>query len=226
MKIQYLGQMTFVLEIGEHHLMFDPFNFSNPKASHLPFEYEKIDYLFLSHAHGDHIADVDKIVEKYNPLIISNYELYTHFSEKGYNASGMNQGGKRTFEFGSVKLVHAIHSSSFPDKSYGGNPVGFVIESDEGNVYFAGDTALTMDMQLIPMMCNPIDLAILPIGDNFTMGYQDAALACEFVKTKKAIGAHYDTFPLITIDQEAAVKYFEERSLKLILGEPGTIFTL
>jgi len=226
MKIQYLGQMTFVVEIGAFHLMFDPFNFSNPKAKHVAFEYDKIDYLFLSHAHQDHIADVDKIVEKYDPMILSNYEVYSHFSEKGYRASGMNQGGKRTFEFGSVKVVHAIHSSSFPDKSYGGNPVGFVIESAEGNIYFAGDTALTMDMQLIPMMCNPIDLAILPIGDNYTMGYQDAALACEFVKTKKAIGSHYDTFPAITIDQKAAVKYFNERSLELLLGEPGTIFTI
>ena len=133
----------------------------------------------------------------------------------------MNIGGKVNFEFGSVKCVVAQHSSSMPDGSYGGNPMGFVIESSEGNFYYAGDTALTYDMKLIGDY-RTIDFAFLPIGNNFTMGVDNAIIACDFIKCNQIIGMHYDTFGFIMIDQEEAVNKFMMAGKKLILLEIGS----
>jgi L-ascorbate metabolism protein UlaG (beta-lactamase superfamily) len=119
-----------------------------------------------------------------------------------------------------VKTVNAIHSSSLPDGSYGGNPVGFIIINDEQNFYYAGDTALTLDMQLIPIFAN-IDFAILPIGDNFTMGMEDAVQAAKMVQTKRVIGVHYDTFDLIKIDHQKAIDLFKKNELELMLPAIG-----
>ena len=129
----------------------------------------------------------------------------------------MNHGGKWKFDFGTVKFVSAIHSSTMPDGVYGGNPGGFVIESTEGNFYYAGDTALTMDMQLIPLTSGKLNFALLPIGDNFTMGISDAVVAAEFVKCDKIVGLHYDTFGFIKINHEDAVKSFKDKGKELLL---------
>jgi len=132
----------------------------------------------------------------------------------------MNHGGSFKLDFGTIKLVNAVHSSDMPDGSYGGNPVGFVINTDEGNFYYAGDTALTMDMKLIPHW-SKLDVSILPVGDNFTMGIDDAVLAAEFVQCKKVIGVHFDTFGFIEIDHEQAVAKFEAADRELILPKIG-----
>jgi L-ascorbate metabolism protein UlaG (beta-lactamase superfamily) len=128
----------------------------------------------------------------------------------------MNTGGKWKFDFGTVKAVNAIHSSGLPDGSYGGNPMGFIIINDEQNFYYSGDTALTLDMQLVPVFAH-IDFAILPIGDNFTMGMEDAVQAAKMVQTKRVIGVHYDTFGLIKIDQQKAIDLFKSNGLELML---------
>ena len=128
----------------------------------------------------------------------------------------MNHGGSWQFDFGKLTYTNAVHTSSFPDGSYGGQPGGFVLESQEGNLYVAGDTALTMDMKLIPMQCS-IDLAVLPIGDNFTMGMESASVAAEFIDCDRILGYHYDTFGYIVIDHEKAVNAFKKRGKELIL---------
>jgi L-ascorbate metabolism protein UlaG (beta-lactamase superfamily) len=134
----------------------------------------------------------------------------------------MNTGGEWAFDFGKVKCMVAQHSSSLPDGTYGGNPMGFVADNDEGTFYFAGDTALTLDMQLIPMICRPLSFAILPIGSNFTMTYQDAVIASDFIQCDTIIGCHYDTFGYIKIDHDAAVKAFEAENKELILPAIGS----
>jgi L-ascorbate metabolism protein UlaG (beta-lactamase superfamily) len=144
----------------------------------------------------------------------------SHFGEKGLKYHPMNHGGSWKFDFGKVKYVNAVHSSSFPDGSYGGNPGGFVIESEHKNIYIAGDTALTMDMKLIPMRTK-LDLAILPIGNNFTMDVDDAIIASDFVECDKILGVHYDTFGYIEIDHEESIRKFFDKGKDLMLLEIG-----
>ena len=152
--------------------------------------------------------------------IISNFEIVTHYQNKGFEGHPMNHGGSWDFDFGKLKYVNAVHTSSFPDWIYGGQPVGFIIEGEGKNIYIAGDTALTMDMKLIPLFTK-LDLAILPIGDNFTMGIDDAIHASDFVECDKILGVHFDTFGYIEIDHDAAKRKFFENDKDLMLLEIG-----
>lgn len=224
MKIIYYGHSCFGLEMKGKHILFDPFISGNELAKDVDVNSIQADYILLSHAHADHIGDVETIVKNTGASIISNFEVVDHFGKKDIEGHPMNHGGKWKFDFGIVKYVNAIHSSSFPDGSYGGNPGGFVIWNDESCFYFAGDTALTMDMKLIPMTCPRLDFAILPIGDNFTMDYDDAVVASDFIECEKIIGCHYDTFGFIKVDHEAAKKAFEKRGKELILPTIGESF--
>ena len=180
----------------------------------------KADYILVSHGHEDHVADVETIAKNTGATIVSNFEIVSWFGAKELTGHPMNHGGGWNFDFGRVKYVNAIHSSVLPDGSYGGNPGGFVIESADGNVYFAGDTALTYDMKLIAESTK-LDVAILPIGDNFTMGVEDAVKAAQFVNCNKVIGMHFDTFGYIKIDHEEAIKKFADAGIELILLEIG-----
>lgn len=155
-------------------------------------------------------------------MIVSNYEIVSWYGEKGLKGHPMNHGGKVAFDFGAVKYVNAIHSSVLPDGTYGGNPGGFVISLENKIIYIAGDTALTYDMKLIPETIGKVDLAVLPIGDNFTMGYEDAAIAADFVACSKVLGCHYDTFPPIALDKEKALAHFKDKDKELILLEIGS----
>ncbi len=221
MKVTYYGQAGFSIETAGKTIVFDPFISPNEKAAHIDINSIKADYLLLTHAHGDHIADVETIAKNNDSTIVSGYETVTYYANKGFNGHPMNHGGKWAFDFGVAKYVNAIHSSSFPDGSYGGNPGGWVVWNKEGAFYHAGDTALTMDMKLIPMTCPKLNFAILPIGDNFTMGYEDAAIAAEFIDCQKIIGCHYDTFGFIEIDHNAAQKAFADKGKELILLDIG-----
>ena len=153
------------------------------------------------------MADAFDIAMRNDATIVSNYEVATWFQKKGVkNTHPMNHGGSWNFDFGTAKFVNAVHSSMLPDGSYGGNAGGFVIESDTKNFYYSGDTALTMDMKLIPLTSKKLDFSILPIGDNFTMGAHEAVLAAEFVGTTKVVGVHFDTFGYIKINQSIEKK--------------------
>lgn len=220
MKISFYGHASLGIQVGDVNILVDPFISANPKASQIDIETLKADYILLTHAHQDHILDAEAIAKRTNAVIVSNFEIVSHYEKLGIEGHPMNLGGQWDFEFGNVKYVNAIHTSSFPDGSYGGQPGGFVIEGEHKNIYIAGDTALTMDMKLIPMQTK-LDLAILPIGDNFTMGIDDAILASDFVKCDKVLGCHFDTFGYIEIDHEEAKRKFYEKDKDLMLLEIG-----
>ena len=200
MRITYYGHSCFMAEIKGKKLLFDPFITPNELAKDINIADIEPDYILLSHGHNDHVADAEAIAKSTGATIIANYEVAMWFAGKGITKyHPMNHGGKWDFDFGTVKAVNAVHSSSMPDGSYGGNPIGFVIISEEKNFYYSGDTALTLDMQLIPMFAE-IDFSVLPVGDNFTMGMEDAASAAKMVQSDTVIGVHYDTFGFIRID--------------------------
>ncbi|GAL61860.1 metal-dependent hydrolase [Algibacter lectus] len=220
MKITFYGHACLGIQIDDINILVDPFITGNEKAANIDISTLKADYIMVTHAHQDHILDVEAIANRTNAVIISNFEIVTHFGNLGFEGHPMNHGGQWDFEFGNVKYVNAIHTSSFPDGTYGGQPGGFIIEGEHKNIYIAGDTALTFDMKLIPLQTK-LDLAILPIGDNFTMGINDAILASDFVECDKILGYHFDTFGYIEIDHEAAKRKFFEKDKDLMLLEIG-----
>ncbi|WP_291287628.1 metal-dependent hydrolase [Flavobacterium sp.] len=220
MKITFYGHASLGIEVGGKNIIVDPFITGNPQAAGVDVTTLKADYILLTHAHGDHILDVEAIAGRTKAVIVSNAEIADYYAKLGFNSHPMNHGGSWQFDFGRVKYVNAIHSSSFPDGSNGGNPGGFVIEGEHKNIYIAGDTALTWDMKLIPMRTK-LDLAILPIGNNFTMDVEDAIIASDFVECDKILGYHFDTFGYIKIDHEDAIRKFFNKGKDLMLLEIG-----
>lgn len=221
MKITFYGHACFGVEINGIHLLIDPFITPNELAKDINVDSIPADYILISHGHEDHVADAISIAKRTGAKVISNFEIITWFAAQGIEGGfPMNHGGSWDLDFGKVKYVNAIHSSQLPDGSYGGNPGGFVVETSDKSFYYSGDTALTYDMKLIGEYHN-IDLAFLCIGDKFTMGYEDGAIACDFVGAKDAIGMHYDTFPPIKLDREAAKNAFSQKGKTLHLMEIG-----
>lgn len=221
MNITYYGHSCFSVNVNKKNILFDPFITPNELAKKIDVKNIKGDYLLISHGHEDHMADAIEISKRTGGKIVSNYEIVTWFGNKGIqNGHPMNLGGWWKFDFGRVKYVNAIHSSVLPDGTYGGNPGGFIIESTEGNFYYSGDTALTLDMKLIPEFIK-LDFALLPIGDNFTMGVDDAIKASDFIKCNKIIGMHYDTFGFIVINHDESKRKFQNAGKELILLNIG-----
>lgn len=226
MKLTYYGHSCFSVEVGGKHLLFDPFISPNALATHIDIEAIKADYVLVSHGHVDHVADVERIVKRTNATIISNFEIVSWFQAKGMqNGHPMNLGGSWDFDFGKVKYVQAIHSSVMPDGAYGGNPGGFVVETNEGSFYYTGDTALTLDMQLVGMQ-HQLNFSVMPIGDNFTMGIEDAVKAADFCKVNKIVGVHFNTFDVIKINTDKAIQAFKEANKELIILEIGKTIEL
>lgn len=222
MKITFLGHSGFLIEMGGKRIVIDPFITPNDLAKNvIDFEALQPDYILLTHGHADHVADTVPLAKQNGALVVSNFEVVNWFAKQGLKGHPLNPGGKKKFDFGTVKYVTAIHSSSMPDGSNGGNPGGFVIWDDDVCFYIAGDTALTLDMKLIPLTCPMLDFSILPIGDNFTMGYEDAVIASDFVECDRVIGCHYDTFGYIVLDKEKALEAFESKGKVLVLPEIG-----
>ena len=221
MKLTYLGHSSFAVQVNGRTLLFDPFISPNPLAKNVDVNKIDADYVLLSHGHQDHMADAENIARRTGATLISNYEVSVWFANRGVQKiHGMNHGGTYRFDFGRVKYVNAVHSSSLPDGTYAGNPGGFVIESSDGNFYFSGDTALTMDMKLIGES-TPLKFAVLCIGDNFTMGVDDAIKAADFIQCREILGVHYDTFPPIKIDHPDAIARFKAAGKNLYLLSPG-----
>ncbi|RYZ49284.1 MAG: metal-dependent hydrolase [Sphingobacteriales bacterium] len=226
MKLTYYGHACFSLEIGGKHILFDPFITGNELAKDIDIDNIKADFILVSHGHGDHVGDLVAIAKRTNALVVGAYEVMEWAGKQGIsNTHPLNFGGKKDLGWGTVKFVPAWHSSVMPDGTYGANPGGFVVTTPEGNFYYSGDTCLMMDMQLIPRYAK-LDFAILPIGDNFTMGVEDAIVAAEFVQCNKVIGVHYDTFGYIKIDHEAAVSQFKSAGMDLILPGIGETVSL
>ena len=226
MKITFLGHATLQIELESAEILVDPFITGNENAAgKVDVDSLNPDYILVTHAHQDHTLDVEAVAKNSDATIVSNFEIATHYGNKGLKAHPMNHGGNWEFDFGKVKYTNAIHTSSFPDGSYGGQPGGFILSAEGKRVYIAGDTALTMDMKLIPAE-GALDLVILPIGDNFTMGIDDAVRAADMLECKEVIGYHYDTFGYIEIDHDRAKSTFEQSGKNLYLLEIGASMNL
>lgn len=222
----YYGQSCFMVEAGGHKILFDPFITPNELASHIDVDSIVPDFILVSHGHQDHVADLLPIAGRSGAVVVGSFELTTWLGNNGIsNTHPMNIGGKWQFPFGTVKMVNAVHSNSLPDGTYGGTEAGYVIQSGGKTIYYAGDTALHYDMKLLAELFT-IDAAFLPIGDNFTMGVDDAIRAAGFIGCSNIIGMHYDTFGYIKIDKEEAVRKFAAAGLNLRLipiGESSAI---
>ena len=225
MNITFYGHACFGIEINGTHVLVDPFITGNPLASEIKVEDIKADYILLTHAHQDHILDVELIAERTGATIVSNYEIVMHYGAKNLKGHPVNHGGTFKTEAFSAKYVNAVHTSSFPDGTYGGQPGGFVISAGDKSLYIAGDTAVTMDMKLIPMTTK-LSASILPIGDNFTMGVDDAIIASNFVECDKVIGCHFNTFPPIEINVEEAKEVFAKANKELTIIEIGKTISI
>jgi L-ascorbate metabolism protein UlaG (beta-lactamase superfamily) len=226
MKFTYYGHACFAVEAAGKTLLFDPFISPNPLAKEIDMKKVAADFVLVSHGHGDHVADAADIANRTGATMIAPFEVGSWFAGKGVkNVQAMNHGGAAKMPFGRVKLTSAIHSSSMPDGSYGGNPCGFVVETAEGNFYYSGDTALTMDMKLIGELTD-LRFAVFPIGDFFTMGIDDALRAAEFAGVTKFVGVHYDTFPPIKLDRERALKAAKTAGIELLLPAIGEMLDL
>lgn len=223
-QVQFLGQSGFLVNVAGVEILFDPFISGNEKAAHINVEDIKPDYILLTHGHQDHVLDAEKIAKQSGAKLISNFEVTNWFVDKGVeNAHPLNHGGGISFNHDGLNLriqyVNAVHTSSMPDGSYGGQPGGFVVSytgKEEGAFYHCGDTALTIDMKLIPERTK-LDFAMLCLGDNFTMDMHDALRASEFVQVDKVIGMHFDTFPPIEIDHDKAISLFKDAGKELSL---------
>jgi L-ascorbate metabolism protein UlaG (beta-lactamase superfamily) len=221
MKFTYYGHSCFLVEVNNKKLLFDPFITGNALAKDINITDIEADYILQSHGHVDHIADCITIAQSTSAEVVCSWEIHEWLFKKGINNTHpMNTGGKWNFGDFEVKCTVAQHSSGLPDGTYGGSPMGFIIYTGEGNFYYSGDTALTWDMQLIPQWAK-LNFAVLPVGDNFTMGYEDAVQAAEWIDCKNIIGVHYDTFAFIKINHEKALKIFSDDGRKLHLLKIG-----
>ncbi|MBM3417198.1 MAG: metal-dependent hydrolase [Bacteroidetes bacterium] len=221
MQLTYFGHSCFQVKTYGKKLLFDPFISPNELAKHIDINSIEADYIFISHGHFDHIADAVTLAQATGAKVVCSWEIYEWMGkQKVTNLHPMNTGGHWNFDAFTVRCTAAQHSSGLPDGSYGGNPMGFIITSPEGSFYYSGDTALTLDMQLIPKWAK-LNFAVLPVGDNFTMGYEDAVDAAGMIDCKTIVGVHFDTFGFIKIDHPKAKQAFENKGCRLILPEIG-----
>jgi len=201
-KVTYLAHSCFLVEAAKARLVIDPFLTGSPLAPLKASDVEA-DYILCSHGHEDHTGDALGIAKRCGATIIANYEIAEYFGAQGAKTHGLNPGGAFAFPFGRVKLTLAHHSSSAnagPNPIYLGNPCGILLQADGRTIYHAGDTALFLDMELIGRA--GLDLAMVPIGDNYTMGIEDAAAALDLLKPRVAVPMHFNTWPVIAADAE------------------------
>jgi L-ascorbate metabolism protein UlaG (beta-lactamase superfamily) len=211
LKLKYISHSAFIFDDGINQVIIDPFISGNPTAP-IKVDDVKAKFIVLTHAHGDHFGDTMEIAKKNDALVIAVNELANYVAQKGAKAHNMHIGGSWQFPFGKVKFTVAHHGSSIEDNVYMGEPAGVILSINGKNIYHTGDTGLFMDMKLIGET-NNIDLMLVPIGDNFTMGIDDAVIACEFVKPKLAIPMHYNTFPLIKADPNEFVRKAQAKGI-------------
>lgn len=220
-RVTFYGHSCFLVETSGVKVLFDPFITPNDLAKEINLDSISCDYIFVSHGHFDHTADLLTLAKKSGAVVVGSWELHSWLNAKGLmNTHPMNIGGKWNFGFATVKMVLAVHSNSLPDGSYGGTAAGYVFQNAETCFYYSGDTGLTNDMKLIAENF-ALDFAFLPIGGNFTMDVEEAAKAADFVNCKTIIGMHFDTFGYIKLNHEAARDEFRRKNLTLKLMNIG-----
>lgn len=226
MKIKFLGQNCFLFTYNGKNILSDPFYNFQKEQSGFEISAQKIDYVLITHAHGDHVADVKEVLEQHpDAVVIGQPEICGYFGHP--NSIDINFGGSAKFDDMKISMVPAHHTSSFPDGTYGGQPAGYIFRFQGRNVYFAGDTGVMADMAYFPQLFGEINLAILPIGGHYTMCARKAAFAAsDLLKCKKVIGCHFDTFPPIKINHENAMTEFETKGVELLLPHIGQEFDL
>lgn len=214
MKLVFHGHSCWEIVGAKHRLLIDPFLTGNPLADVRPQEFKQLDAVLISHGHGDHLGDAELIAKKTGALIVANFEIANYYAAKGCKSHGMSIGGGHDFPFGRVKLVIAHHGSTGPEGEALGSPAGIVLYLDGKRIYHTGDTGVFLDMQLIAELNGPFDACMLPIGDNYTMGIEDAVRACEMIRAKIHLPMHYDTFAVIQADEKEFVRKVEGKGLR------------
>jgi L-ascorbate metabolism protein UlaG (beta-lactamase superfamily) len=217
-KLTFLGHAAFIVTGGGKTILIDPFLEGNPVATASP-DAISCDYIAVTHAHGDHLGDTIAIARRTGATVIANNEIAVWADQQGVKSHPMHIGGSHEFPFGRVKLTIAHHGSSFPDGTYGGNPAGLILTIDGKRIHHTGDTALTHDMSFAGD--EGLDVVLIPIGDNFTMGVDDALRALDFLRPKVVVPIHYDTWPLIAADVSRFATGAKEKGVVCRVLEPG-----
>ncbi len=226
MQIKYFGHSCFLMELAGHSVLFDPFLSANPLAKDLPWLSIKPDYVMVTHAHYDHILDAEHFLKEKDSTLIANFEIGTWMLKKGnYKVIKMNLGAKIETPFGRVRMTAAYHSSTLPDGQPGGNPGGYLIETEGKRIYFAGDTGLGPYIEFIGKHWSP-DIAFLPISGKVVMDAEDAFIAANWLNCDHIIGMHYNAFPDLIIDTAVAQSIFDKGNKKLTLLTPGQTIEL
>ncbi len=223
-KVIYHGHSNVELHADGHRIQIDPFYDSNPLAD-VKSDRPDPQFIFLSHAHFDHVDDAERMAKRTSAIIVANFEMAAYYENRGFKTVGMNTGGGCEFPFGRATLVQALHTSSFPDGTPGGAPGGWILQVGGKTIYFAGDTALFGDMALFGKLWK-IDLAFLPIGDHYTMGPEHALIAAEMLKATHVMPVHYNTFPPIKQDGAAFGRRLREKQINPVVLTAGGEFNL